>query len=379
MTPKQPKTPRQLALASARHIVVKVGTNTLTGPDGNLDPLYLQSLASQIVSLRTLGYEITLVSSGAIAAGVAELGLKSRPKDVVGKQAVASVGQRRLMTYLHDAFEPHGYRVGQLLLTRSDFDDRVRFLNLRNCVARLHELGCIPVFNENDTVAVEEIRFGDNDLLAAMVCNAVQADALILLSVVEGLLDRDGKRIEYVPSVTDVLELDRKDKSKMGTGGMTTKLQAASLVTESGHVAVIANGRVPYILSRLLLRNENIGTVFAPAAKKLDSRARWIGLTKRPSGSVTIDLGAVNALRTGGKSLLATGITATFGDFDRGQVISVQDPDGLEVARGLSNYNAQELKLIMGKKSSQFEKILGNPGFDEVIHRDNLVVTKTTL
>jgi glutamate 5-kinase len=365
---------RQTVLAGARRIVVKIGTNTLTNSHGHLDPHWIKDLASQVVTLKKAGYEITIVSSGAVAAGVAELGLKSRPKDVVGKQAVAAVGQRRLMTHMHDAFEPHGLAVGQLLLTRADLDDRIRFLNLRNCVNRLHELGCVPIFNENDSVAVDEIRFGDNDMLAALVCNAVQADALVLLSVVDGLLDHDGRLVEFVPQVADVLELDHKGKSAHGTGGMTSKLEAVSLVTDSGHIAVIAGGRVPNVLLRLLRDAQTVGTVFAPARRKLDSRSRWIGKTKRPSGAVTIDQGAVTALCSRGKSLLAMGIVGVEGDFERGEVVSVRNPEGQEIARGLCNYNSVELRQIMGSKSSQFEKILGRPAFDEVIHRDNLVV-----
>lgn len=370
---------RKTVLTSARRLVVKMGTQLLTapgsGPGGKLDLPFLGRIAGQIAQLRNQGYEVTVVSSGAIGAGCAELGLKSRPKDVADQQAVAAVGQRRLMTHLHEAFEPFHLNVGQLLLTRSDFDDRVRFLNLRNCITRLQQMGCIPIINENDTVAVEEIRFGDNDLLAALTCNAVHADALVLLSVVDGLLDGQGQRIDLVRDVLEVRQLDRKDKSKLGSGGMTTKLEAARLVTHAGQIAVIANGREPDVLPRIFA-GERVGTLFAPAARKLDSRERWIGLTKRPAGAVTIDQGACLALQQRGKSLLAGGITELTGQFERGELILVRDPQGRVIARGLSNYSGEEIRLIMGKKSSQFEKILGRVSFAEVIHRDNLVLVE---
>lgn len=365
---------RQNLLRDARRIVVKLGSQILTGPDKRIDAGYLRQIARQVGLLRAQGRQVSLVSSGAIAAGVAELGLKARPRDVVDKQAVAAVGQRRLMTHMHEAFESIGCPVGQILLSRADFDDRTRYLNIRNCVGKLHELGCIPIVNENDTVAVDEIRFGDNDMLAGLMANAVQADALILLTVVPGLLDAQNNRIPFVPDVSKVFELDRKETSGMGTGGMTTKLESAYIVTCSGHVAVIAPGREPDILKRLLIDGDDLGTVFAPRLKKLDSRSRWIGFTKRPAGTLTVDEGAAAALVQRGKSLLASGIRQVQGDFDRGALVQILDPAGREIARGLINYNAREATLIQGHKSDEFEKILGKPAFAEVIHRDNLVV-----
>jgi glutamate 5-kinase len=365
---------RQSVLRAARSVVVKLGTQVLTGGDGRLDLAYIRSMADQIVALGNRGVQVTVVSSGAIGAGCAELGLARRPTDIAQQQAVAAVGQRRLMTHMHEAFEPHGVKVGQVLLTREDFDDRVRFLNIRNCIGHLHQMGCVPVLNENDTVAVDELRFGDNDLLAALVCTALRADALVILSAVDGLLDAGGGVIEMVEDVTAARGVARKDKSPLGTGGIGTKLEAARLVTNAGEVAVIANGREPHVLARLF-DAENLGTVFVPAPRKLDSRQRWIGLTKRPAGTVTIDAGAHNALAKRGKSLLASGIVATTGQFDRGDVLLVRDQAGVELARGLTNYTADELRLIMGKRSNQFEKLLGRPAYAEVIHRDNLVIT----
>lgn len=367
---------RKQVLAEAQRVVVKIGTQLLarsTAGAPEIDLEYVNDIADQIASLRKRGLEVTLVCSGAIGAGCVALDLNKRPKDVSELQAVAAVGQRLLMTHFHDAFGRHKIEVGQVLLTRRDFDNRVRFLNIRNCVTHLHSLGCIPIINENDAVAVEELRFGDNDTLAALMTNALRADALVLLTVVEGLLDADENVIELVDDIADVAQLAQKKMSDMGTGGMQTKLEAARLATEAGEIAVIANGREPDVLPRLF-DAETIGTVFVPATKKLDSRSRWIALTKRPSGTVTIDDGAANALRKRGKSLLASGITATTGQFDGGEVIMVRDQKGLEIARGLSNYNSDEIHLIAGKRSNQFEKILGRKAYDEIIHRDNLVL-----
>ena len=365
---------RQSILKSARRIVVKFGTQLLTGGDGHLDVAYLKEMATQIASLRKEGYEITVVSSGAIGAGLAELKMATRPRDVAELQAVAAVGQRRLMTYLYDAFAPHQLGVGQVLVTRGDFDDRQRYLNIRNCITHLHRLGCVPILNENDTVAVEELRFGDNDQLAALTCNALRADALILLTVVNGLLDEKGQRIDLVEELGSVQGHVRTEKSRLGSGGMQSKLTSVSLATEAGEIAVIANGREPNVLRRILSGDTGIGTVFAPAKKKLAARQRWIGLTKRPAGKLTIDDGALAALNRG-KSLLPAGITKVEGTFDRGAVIAVLNRDGQEVARGLSNYSADETRLIQGQKTSQLGKTLGREAYDEVIHRDHLVMT----
>ena len=363
-------------LAAARRVVVKVGTQTLNQPGvgrPKLEQGYMDHMADQVIALRKEGRQVTLVCSGAIGAGCAALGFAKRPTDVSVLQAVASVGQRLLMTHLHDAFARHGVEVGQVLLTREDIDDRARFINIRNCLNALHELGCVPVINENDTVAVDEIRFGDNDTLAALVANAIRADALVLLTVVDGMLDAQGCAIDLVESVDQVLALIRDEKSALGTGGITTKLAAARIVTQAGEVAVIANGRTPDVLTRLF-KGERLGTVFQPARRKLTSRSRWIGLTSRPAGSVTLDDGAIKALRDRGKSLLARGITACEGHFGRGQVLSVRDAQGGEVARGLTNYPSEELRLIMGRRSTEFQAILGREAYDEVIHRDNLVL-----
>jgi glutamate 5-kinase len=370
---------RQTVLAPARRVVVKLGTQLLTREEGGIDQRYLNAIARQIYELRKRKIEITLVASGAIGEGCDELDLPKRPKDVADLQAVAAVGQPRLMVHLHRAFSKHGLTPAQLLLTRGDFEDRLRFLNIRNCVMRLHRFGCVPIINENDTVAVEELealRVGENDTLAAMICNALRADALFLLTVVDGLEDERGQRVDLVDNVPQAMAMVRRDQTRSGKGGMSTKLQAAHLVTGAGEIAVIANGRLHNVLLRLF-NGEAIGTVFVPASRKLDSRSRWIALTKRPAGTITIDSGAVAALTHRGKSLLAIGITGLTGRFERGEVVMVRDSRGRQIARGLTNYCTDDLRLIMGKRSTQFEKILGRPAFAEIVHRDNLIMMES--
>lgn len=367
---------RRNVLTAARSVVVKIGTQLLTKDDGgkpSLDPAFIRQIAKQIARLHKQGRRVTLVSSGAVGAGCAMLGIDKRPADLAELQAVAAVGQRQLMTEWHKAFNKYKMPVGQVVLTRTDFDDRVRFLNIRNCINKLHELGGVPVLNENDTVAVEELRFGDNDLLAAMTTNALRADALLLLTAVDGLLDAEGKVIDLVDDMAAYQGLLRAESTKWGRGGMSTKLESARLVMDAGEVAVIASGREPDVITRIL-SGDRLGTVCLPAGRKLDSRQRWIALTARPSGTIQIDTGAAVAICERHKSLLATGVTQITGRFERGDVLLVRSDTGKELARGLTNYSAEELRLIMGKRSNQFEKLLGNAAYDEVIHKDNLVV-----
>ena len=374
------------ALAEAKEIVVKIGSQLLathrrrrgeSHPSLTVDTRFIGSVARQVAALHRAGRRVTLVSSGAIAAGCAELGRADRPTDVADAQAVAAVGQRRLMTHWHDAFKKVGLGVGQVLLTRADFDDRLRFLNLHNCVTRLQAMDCVPIANENDTVAVEELRFGDNDLLAALLANAVRADALLLLTGVAGLLDAEGR---VIPEVTDLLAASaqvRAAKSGWGSGGMATKLDAARNVVGAGSTCVIAGGGGRRASSPACspARARTPGRSSSPPPRRLDARRRWIGLTARPAGGVTVDAGAAAALAAGGASLLASGITATTGAFGRGDVLLVRDAAGRELARGLSNYPAAEVRLIQGKHSSAFEEVLGRPAYTALIHRDNLVMT----
>lgn len=357
-----------------RRLVVKVGTQLLTAADGSIDTAFMASIARQLAELMKRGIDVALVSSGAIGVGRIRLGLASRPKDVGTLQAVAAIGQTGLMNLWHDAFSKHDLRVGQILLTRNAFEDRSRYLNFRNCITQLHELNAVPIINENDTVSVEEISLGDNDVLAALVTNALPADTLIILSSIEGLYDAAGNVVELVKDVATVESLIQKSQSAMGTGGMKTKLMAAKLATEAGETMVIASGRRPDVLLQIM-EGANVGTLFAPSRGKLPSRRRWIGMTVRPAGTITVDEGAAKAITQRGTSLLATGITAVSGRFSQGDVVSIAIAGGGQVARGLTNYSTDEVTLLMGKRSTQFEKILGRQAHAEIIHRDNLVVT----
>ena len=365
---------RQSVISQARRIVVKLGTQLLTDKRANLDTRYLASIAEQVVALRERGVDVTIVSSGAVGVGRKALGLTERPTDVSALQAVAAVGQSGLMSRWYDAFKPHGIQTAQMLLTRSDFEDRQRYLNIRNCIGELHHLGAVPVINENDVVSVEEIRFGDNDILAALVTNALRADLLVLLTVVDGLLDADGRPIEIVHDVLEARAMIIQGKSELGSGGMETKIEAARLVTDAGEIAVIADGRRKNVLTRLM-DAEKVGTVFFPASRKLDSRSRWIGMTVRPAGTLTVDDGAAKALTENGTSLLAIGIVDITGRFEKGDVAVVRDQRGRELARGLINYDSVECRKIMGKRSSDFAGLLGRRAYEEVIHRDNMVLT----
>jgi glutamate 5-kinase len=370
---------RKLYLSSVRGMVIKLGTQLLTDKSGRLDHSFLQGIAAQVVALRGRGIQVTIVSSGAIGAGLAELSLPARPKDLALLQAVAAVGQRRLMDAWAAAFTHHNIPVGQILLTREDMDRRARFLNLRNTIHSLQQLGGIAIINENDTISTDEIvkiSFGDNDILAALVAHVLRADLLVLMTVVDGLLDSTGQPVRLVESIEQAQQLVRKEKSQLGKGGMDSKLQAARMVTDAGEAMVVADGRMEGVLTRLL-DHELLGTLFIPSHKKRPSRSRWIG-SARPVGSITIDDGAVRALVEKNKSLLPAGITAVEGPFDKGDLVSVESADGKEIARGLSNYPSQLISQIQGQKTPKVRELLGEAAYDEVIHRDNLVITSVS-
>lgn len=366
---------RQQHLAAVRSMVIKLGTQLLTDRDGRLDDAFLQNIAAQVVALKSRGIAVTIVSSGAIGAGLRELNLPARPKDLALLQAVAAVGQRRLMDAWAAAFAPHAISVGQILLTREDMDRRARFLNLRNTIHALQEMGGIAIINENDTISTDElvkISFGDNDILAALVAHVLRADLLVLMTVVDGLLDETGQSVRLVESVEQAQQLVRKEKSQLGKGGMDSKLQAARMVTDAGDAMVVADGRMPNVLVRLL-DHEVLGTLFSPSPKKRTSRSRWIG-SARPVGTITIDAGAVRALVEKNRSLLPAGIVAVQGPFEKGDLISIQSDGGAEMARGLSNYPSQVISQIQGKKTADVRTLLGEAAYDEVVHRDNLVI-----
>ncbi len=365
---------RQTVLKNARRIVVKVGTAALTDRAGRLDEQFISNLCSQVSGIVAGGVEVSIVSSGAVGAGMAELELTERPGTLPMLQAAAAVGQGQLMRTFHDAFAALGLmKVAQILITRGDFEDRSRYLNIRNTIAALHEMSVVPVINENDTVAVDELegRFGDNDIVAALVTNMLRADLLIMLTVVDGVLS-DGKVLDVVEDAGDA-ELDTGLLSRGGSGGMGTKLHAAYMVAAAGEAAVIANARTPDILARLL-KGEKLGTVCLPAEGKMSSRRRWIGQAARSAGKITVDDGAAKALREGGKSLLPSGITDVAGHFKKGDTIAIVDSAGGQVARGLTNYSARDIDAIKGLKTSQIAAALGEKPYDEVVHRNNMVV-----
>lgn len=367
---------RKNVIQSAKAVVVKIGTNVLTGDDGRLDRRLIGRLARQIAQGYAAGRRFVVVSSGAVGAGMGEVGLRQRPKKLTELQAMAALGQPRLMDIFHAAFARHGARAAQLLLTREDFEDRRRYLNIRNTIAGLHRVGAIPVINENDVVAVEEMRYGDNDVLAALTTNLLRADLMIVLTVVDGLLGPDGRRIDLIERVTPaVAKLANRARSTLGSGGMRSKLDAIRRVTESGEVAMIANGRAPNVIGRIL-EGKRVGTVFLPVPQKLSSKERWIGMTVRPAGRVVIDDGAARAVTESNRSLLPSGITRVEGSFERGDVISVLSEDGRELARGLAQYNSADVDRIRGRKSTDIGSVLGdgNDLYEEVVHRDHLVV-----
>ncbi|MGH7356656.1 MAG: glutamate 5-kinase [Candidatus Rokuibacteriota bacterium] len=367
-------------LGRLRRVVVKVGTGLLTVPGGGLDPDRIAALARELAAVKR-EREVVLVSSGAIAAGVARLGLGARHRSIPETQAAAAVGQSALMQHYEVAFKRHGTAVGQVLLTADDISDRARYLNARNTLLALLKLGVLPIVNENDTVAVEEIKVGDNDNLSALVASLIDADLLVLLTDVDGLYTSDpatdpgAEKLDTVEAVTDEIErLVWKGSGVGSVGGMTTKLQAAQKAAAAGVPMVIASGRVSRVLEGILA-GEPVGTYFAPKADRLAARKRWIAFAAPPQGRLTVDGGALEALTLRGKSLLPSGVVGVDGEFASGEVVAVVGAaDGREFARGLVNFDAAELRKIRGAKTRDIEARLGYKSFDEVIHRDNLVI-----
>jgi len=362
-------------MSRVRSVVVKLGSNVLADETGLLDQTQIRSIAEQVMDLENRGRRVVIVSSGAIAAGMGELELGSRPEALPHLQACASVGQSKLMMMFDGAFRAHGRHAAQILLVRDDVEDRTRYLNIRNCITALQDYGAVPVVNENDTVSVDEIRFGENDVLAAMVTNLLRADLLVLLTTVDGVFRDTGRthRFDVVEDMAEVMAAADQGRSSLGSGGMPTKLEAAGMVVAAGEMAAIANGRTPDVLTDLVA-GEPVGTLFVPTAEKMNARSRWIGLTRRPRGTVRIDAGAARALRDR-KSLLASGITEVDGAFARGDVVAIVGPDGEPIAQGLANFSADDVKKIKGLRSSEFAAVLGDHQYDEVIHADNLVLT----
>lgn len=362
----------------AQRIVVKVGTSTLTHKNGKLNLDQIERLVRQLSDLCNQGKDIVLVSSGAIGAGMGKLNLENRPKTIPEKQAVAAVGQGILLHIYEKFFSEYGQATAQLLLTKADLEHRQRFLNGRNTLLTLLNLGVIPIVNENDTVAFEEIKFGDNDTLAAMVGTLIDADLVILLTDIDGFYDGDprksksAKRISVVEKISDEVESQAGSVgSKFGSGGMATKIVAAKIAVNAGIPLMIAHGAEEHII-RKLTDGEDVGTLFLPSDAHPHLRKCWIAFGSHVGGTVTVDDGAKEALMKKGKSLLPSGIVETTGDFTAGAVVKILDQQGKEFARGITNYGWMELNRIKGQKSTAICSILGYKDFDEVIHRDNL-------
>jgi len=371
---------RQIPIESIRRVVVKVGSNVLTAPDG-LNIKIMRELARQIGTLMDRGLEIILVSSGAMASGVKKIGLDRRPDELPRRQAVAAVGQAGLIMEYEKVFERHGRKVAQILLTSEDLTSRKRYLNARNTLNTLLEWKILPIINENDTVSVEEIKLGDNDNLAAMISLLMDADLLISLSDIDGLFTKDPRThadAQLIPVVAAITKGTEKAAGSipgpLGTGGMLSKLAAARKVNSAGVPMVIAKGDKPGILTRLL-DGEPHGTYFVPRREKLTRRKCWIAFSLKPRGSLTVDAGAKTALTLRGKSLLASGVVAVQGEFAVGAAVEFLGPEGEPLGVGLVNYSAADIRRVMGLRSQHIRQVLGHKSYDEVIHRDNLVIT----
>lgn len=368
-------------LVAAKRWVIKIGSSLLTADGRGLDLVCMANWVAQIASLRAAGREVVLVSSGAVAEGMARLGWSKRPTELHGLQAAAAVGQMGLVQAWESHFREQGLRTAQILLTHEDVRDRQRYLNARGTLMSLLELGVVPVVNENDTVATDEIRLGDNDTLAALTLGLVDADVLVLLTDQQGLYDADPRgnpaaRLigEAQAGDPDLLELAGGGMGSLGRGGMRTKLIAADWAAKAGAGTVIAYGREPEILPRLMA-GENLGTLLSATAPRLGARKRWIAGQSRVKGRIHLDAGAVQALVQAGKSLLPVGVKTVEGDFGRGDLVVCLTPEGQECARGLVNYAADEARQLVGQSSAEVKKRLGPLAEPELIHRDNLVVS----
>jgi len=362
-------------------VVVKVGSSLLTAEGQGLDRPRIRRWVDQIAAARQAGAAIVLVSSGSIAEGMRRLGWSRRPTVLHELQAAAAVGQMGLIETFETGFQQHGMHTAQILLTHDDFSDRTRYLNARNTLRTLISVGVVPVVNENDTVSTDEIRLGDNDTLAGLVANLVDAERLLILTDQEGLYTADPRRVPGAELVREgragdvALDAMAEGSGLLGRGGMRTKLQAARLAARSGTETVIASGKDPEDLARLLA-GEHLGTRLAPGQAPIAARKRWLAGQLKLGGRVIIDEGAARVLRQSGRSLLPVGVKAVDGAFRRGALVACIGPDGREVARGLANYAADEVRRIQGLPSERIAEVLGYPGEPELIHRDNLVVTQ---
>ncbi|MEY3880526.1 MAG: hypothetical protein RIQ94_1322 [Pseudomonadota bacterium] len=366
--------------AKVKRVVVKIGSSLLTKGGQGLDKVAIAAWVKQMAGLRQQSCDVILVSSGSVAEGMSRLGLKVRPTLLHELQAAASVGQMGLVRVFDDNFQQHGLNASQVLLTHDDLSNRQRYLNARSTLLTLLKFGVVPVINENDTVATEEIRFGDNDTLAALVANLVEADLLIILTDQQGLFTGDPGLYPDAQLISEIsVNDDRLDKmagdsrSGLGKGGMSTKVRAARLAARSGAATVVAAGVVDEVLTKVIA-GVDLGTYFLPDIEPLVARKRWLAGQLQVKGQLVLDAGAVKVLQRDGKSLLAVGVKSVLGQFERGELVSCINESGTEVARGLVNYGKLDAQLIAGKCSSEFEKILGYANDSEMIHRDNMVL-----
>ncbi|MGD9022470.1 MAG: glutamate 5-kinase [Deltaproteobacteria bacterium] len=371
---------RKRIFAGIRRAVVKVGSGVLTHDQG-LNAKLVRRLAREISTLMDQGCQVILVSSGAVASGLKKMGMAERPSDIPHKQAVAAIGQPWLMLEYEKSFALHQKKAAQILLTRDDLCNRKRYLNARNTINVLLDWKIVPVINENDTVVVEELKFGDNDNLSAMITHLMDAQILINLTDIDGFFDKDPRVHDDASLIPLVSHIDRAmEKAALeipgafGIGGMSSKIQTAKKVTTSGIPMVIASGLKANVLKRLF-EGKDIGTLFLPREAKMQSRKCWIAFTLKTKGAIKVDRGAADAMSKQGRSLLPIGIIDVEGDFGIGAAVSCMDPDGVPFATGLVNYAASDIKKLMGAKTNQIQQRLGYKHYDEVIHRDNLVIT----
>ncbi|MEE9274204.1 MAG: glutamate 5-kinase [bacterium] len=377
---RSPARRREPALR-ARRVVVKVGSSVLTAPDERgVNRRVLGRIAAQLVELRAQGREVILVSSGSIAAGSKRLDWKNVPRGMSERQAAAAVGQPILMDAYGRAFKRRGVEIAQILLTHADLDVRTRFLNARNTFEALLSRKVLPIVNENDSVSVEEIRFGDNDTLAAQVALMIQAELVVILSDVEGLYDADPRKVEGARLLHRVEGLPGKvvrgageSANPYARGGMVTKMEAVRVLNRVGIATLIVRGREPGILLRVLAGEEE-GTFFVPNGARLKGRKSWIGTTATPKGWIRVDKGAAAALLKRGKSLLPSGVVAVGGDFHYGDLVELRGPGDVSLGRGLASYSAEDAARIAGKHTREIASILGRKDYDEIIHRSNLVL-----
>lgn len=371
---------RKEILRSVKRVVIKIGSQVLTDGDGALDKAVIDRICKDIAALRERGLQVLVVSSGAIAAGRSELGLTEKPRTIPHKQAAAAIGQSRLMRAYEESLSTHNLKPAQVLLTSEDLASRQRFLNARATLDALLGFGIIPVINENDTVVVDEIKFGDNDNLSALVTNVAEAQLLLILTDIEGLYSADPRKnadarlIPLVKSITREVERAAGGSgSTIGTGGMSTKVAAAKKAGKNGVATIVAPGKREGIIAAAL-RGDEVGTMFLPSGEGINRRKHWIAYTLKPVGRIFVDDGARDVLLKKGKSLLPSGVTRVEGSFERGASVRVCNLEGKEFARGLSDYSSGEISRLAGRKSGEIEDILGYHYSDVILHRDNLVI-----